>query len=119
MVGGCTPAAVLTARVETASTDPGAKTSHEIDVAVFGRDTGERETLLAIGEAKWNDIMGLGHLRRLEHLRGLLGARSGAREQETRLLCFSGAGFTEELRDLASRDETIQLIDLGRLYHGM
>ncbi|MFF7653665.1 ATP-binding protein [Streptomyces sp. NPDC007983] len=98
--------------------DPGAKTSHEVDVAVFGRDTGERETLLALGEAKWNDIMGVGHLRRLEHLRSLLGARSGAPEQETRLLCFSGAGFTEELQDMASRDETIQLIDVARLYHG-
>ncbi|GAA0948316.1 AAA family ATPase [Streptomyces rhizosphaericus] len=98
--------------------DPGAKTSHEVDVAVFGRDTDERETLLAIGEAKWNDIMGLGDLGRLEHLRSLLAARSGAREQEIRLLCFSGAGFTQELRDMASRDETIQLVDVARLYHG-
>ncbi|MEU5031695.1 AAA family ATPase [Streptomyces milbemycinicus] len=98
--------------------DPGAKTSHEVDVAVFGRDSGEREALLAIGEAKWNDIMGLGHLRRLEHLRSLLRARSGVRAQETRLLCFSGAGFTEELKEIASRDESIQLVDLERLYHG-
>jgi AAA+ ATPase superfamily predicted ATPase len=95
--------------------DPVAQTGHEVDAVVFGRDDDGREALLAIGEAKWNDVMGLGHLERLRRIRDLLTARGlpGAR-----LLCFSGAGFTDELRSLADRDAGLQLIDLPRLYHG-
>lgn len=96
---------------------PAARTSHEVDAAVYG-DTGTgRETLLAIGEAKWNDVMGIGHLERLQHIRDLLTARGTATE-DTRLQCFSGAGFTDALRNLAESDPTIQLIDIDRLYHG-
>src|ERR1700722_12877279 len=51
--------------------DPANKTSHELDVVVFGRDDDGRETVLAIGEAKSNDIVGRGHLQRLERLRAL------------------------------------------------
>lgn len=99
--------------------DPAARTGHEVDVAVFGRDAAERENLLAIGEAKWNDTMGLGHLRRLEHIRGLLQSRVGVRADRTRLVCFSGAGFTDDLRIRAAQDATIQLVDLERLYTGV
>ena len=98
--------------------DPAARTRHEVDVAVFGRDAAEREKLLAIGEAKWNDTMGLGHLRRLEHIRSLLQSRDGNRTDRTRLVCFSGAGFTDDLRSRAAQDATIQLVDLERLYTG-
>ncbi|MEU8348376.1 ATP-binding protein [Streptomyces sp. NPDC048845] len=102
--------------------DPAAKTGHEVDVAVFGRDDSadgpEHEVLLAIGEAKWNDTMGIGHLRRLEHIRGLLATRTGAPGREPRLMCFSGAGFTDELRRIAERDRGVQLVDMHRLYHG-
>jgi hypothetical protein len=98
--------------------DPAAKTSHEVDVAVFGHDAHGREVLLAIGEAKWNDTMGPSHLQRLQHIRELLAARGTATTEQTRLMCFSGAGFTDELRQTAARDQTIQLIDLQRLYHG-
>jgi hypothetical protein len=35
-----------------------------------------------------------------------------------RLLLFSGAGFTDELRHIAAQDTALQLIDLERLYHG-
>lgn len=103
--------------------DPSARTSHEVDVAVFGEDEHEttgRETLLAIGEAKWNDTMGLAHLERLRHIRNLLASRpTGATaSHRTRLLCFSGAGFTDELRGIADRDRTVQLVDLNRLYEG-
>jgi hypothetical protein len=62
--------------------------------------------------------MGLGHLRRLRHIRDLLAARGAADPERTRLLCFSGAGFTDDLRDTAARDRTLQLVDLERLYHG-
>ena len=98
--------------------DPAARTGHEVDVAVFGRDAAERENLLAIGEAKWNDTMGLDHLRRLEHIRSLLRSRDGIRADRTRLVCFSGAGFTDELRSRAAQDASVQLVDLERLYAG-
>jgi AAA+ ATPase superfamily predicted ATPase len=97
--------------------DPAAKTSHEVDAALFGRDDAGSETLLAIGEAKWSDIMGLGHLQRLRHIRELLTARGTATEA-TRLLCFSGTGFTDDLRRATGNDPTLHLIDAERLYHG-
>ncbi|MBI0375813.1 ATP-binding protein [Streptomyces albiflaviniger] len=106
-------------RVESGTVpDPSAKTSHEVDLAAFGRNEDGREVLLAIGEAKWNETMGLGHLRRLDRIRTLLRAREGVHAERTRLLCFSGAGFTGDLRDLAQSDPTVQLIDLERLYSG-
>jgi AAA+ ATPase superfamily predicted ATPase len=98
--------------------EPAAKARHEVDVAVFGRDGNGRKTLLAIGEAKWNETMGIGHLRRLEHIRSLLRARPDIDAANTRLLCFSGADFTNELRTLAETSNTVQLVDLDRLYHG-
>jgi hypothetical protein len=99
--------------------EPAARTSHEIDVAVFGQRDSERETLLAIGEAKWNETMGVGHLQRLDHVRRLLQARHVATDEtDPHLLCFSGNGFTPELREAAADDPTVQLIDLEHLYHG-
>ena len=38
---------------------------HQIDVAVLGHADGGRPPLLAIGEAKWNEQMGMGHIERL------------------------------------------------------
>ncbi|OIV37108.1 ATPase [Mangrovactinospora gilvigrisea] len=98
--------------------DPSAKTSHELDTVIFGRDEDGSERVLAIGETKWNDTMGLGHLRRLDHIRELLHARPGIRADTTRLLLSSGAGFTNDLHDLAEHDPALQLINLERLYHG-
>lgn len=98
--------------------DPASKSSHEVDVAAFGRDDDGREILLAIGEAQWNDTIGLGHLRRLEHIRGLPRAGAGAPADGTRLMLFSGVGFTDELRRIAAHDTSVQLVDLDRLYHG-
>jgi AAA+ ATPase superfamily predicted ATPase len=98
--------------------DPGAKTGREVDVAVFGRDDEGRETLLAIGEAKWNDTMGLGHLQRLRHIRSLLTERGASGAASARLLCFSGSGFTDELSRLAEQDDGLQLVGLDRLYQG-
>ncbi|ELS50280.1 putative ATP/GTP binding protein [Streptomyces viridochromogenes Tue57] len=97
--------------------DPSAKTSHEVDVAAHGEDGDGREALLGIGEAKWNDVMGAGHLERLRRIRTLLTTRGTATEA-TRPHCFSGAGFTDELHHLARNDPAIQLIDLTRLCHG-
>ncbi|WP_219668539.1 hypothetical protein [Streptomyces bambusae] len=71
----------------------------------------------AVGEAEWNDVMGTGHLERLRHVRDLL-AKGGTSTDRTRLQCFSGAGFTDDLRRLARKDPAVQLIDIDRLYHG-
>lgn len=98
--------------------DPVARTSHEVDVAVFGRDDRDREVLLGIGEAKWNDSMGLGHLQRLRHIRDLLAARGTRLADRVRLLCFSSAGFADDLRRAADHDDDIQLVGLERLYGG-
>ncbi|HET6481315.1 MAG TPA: winged helix-turn-helix domain-containing protein, partial [Actinoplanes sp.] len=96
--------------------DPAARTQHEVDVAVFGRDDQDREELLAIGEAKWNETVGTGHLQRLAHIRTLLNGRNDIRADRCRLLLFSGGGFTDDLLAMAAADPGIQLIDLGRLY---
>jgi hypothetical protein len=42
----------------------------------------------------------------------------GIHADDTRLLCFSGAGFTDDLRRIAASDHTVQLIDVERLYYG-
>ena len=98
--------------------DPAGRTTHEVDIAAFGPDDTDRERLLAIGECKWNDIMGPQHLGRLEHGLDLLRVRDEAQAKHTRLLLFSGSGFTDDLRDRARRDPTIDLVDLPRLYTG-
>ena len=96
--------------------DPEAKTSHEIDVVVFGRDDADRERILAIGEAKQNDVLGRAHLERLERLRDLLMHRDERATADTKLLLFSGNGFMPAIsKAVASRDD-LELIDLTRLY---
>ncbi|MBA2950790.1 AAA family ATPase [Streptomyces himalayensis] len=106
-------------RVESGTVaDTAARASHEVDLAAFGRDEDGRETLLAIGEAKWNETMGFGHVQRLEHIRDLIRARGTVNAPATRLLCFSGAGFTDDLHTRAAHDPNIQLVDLERLYKG-
>nr|WP_042420642.1 ATPase [Streptacidiphilus anmyonensis] len=95
--------------------DPANKTTCQVDVAVVGHADGARPPLLAIGEAKWNEVMGMGHLERLNRIRDLLGANGKYDTSGTRLACFSGAGFTEELRARATRGE-VELIGLGDLY---
>jgi hypothetical protein len=61
--------------------------------------------LLAIGEAKWNEVMDGRHLARLRRIRDLIAAIEKYDTSRTRLICFSGAGFSSELIDAASRDE--------------
>jgi AAA+ ATPase superfamily predicted ATPase len=98
--------------------EPSARTGHEVDVVVYGRDDHDREVILAIGEAKWNETMGVNHLQRLARIRDLLIARGAPTPNQPRLLCFSGAGFTDELIHIAAEDDFVQLVDLGRLYYG-
>jgi hypothetical protein len=53
--------------------DPGNRKTCQVDVAAFGYDADDRETLLAIGEVKWHETMGAAHSERLRHVRGLQG----------------------------------------------
>ncbi|GIE35600.1 ATPase AAA [Actinoplanes italicus] len=96
--------------------DPASRTSHEVDVAVFGLDDDNRQPLLAIGEVKWGEVMGTAHLDRLRHIRTLLTAQRRPGAGTARLACFSGAGFTPELREAATGDPGVVLIDLPTLY---
>lgn len=63
--------------------------------------------------------MGLGHLRRLDQVRDLLRAREGVNAERTRLLLFSGTGFSDDLRAVARQDPIVQPIDMTRLHTGV
>ena len=95
--------------------DPEQKKSHQIDVAAFGNDADGQRVLLAIGEAKWAETIGMGHLARLRRIRDLL-VRAGRPGAETaRLLLFGSTEPSHELRTAAA-DGDVQLIDLNDLY---
>ena len=96
--------------------DPARRASHEVDVAVMGLDDDDRSWLLAIGEAEWNETIGVGHLERLRHIRALLTAQGRPGAATAKLACYSGAGFTPQLRDLAGRGDEVVLVGLGALY---
>ncbi|WP_283136108.1 AAA family ATPase [Rhizohabitans arisaemae] len=98
--------------------DPANRTTHELDVVVFGRDGDGPERILAIGEAKSGDVLGRAHLERLERLRRLLAGRDGRASGDVRLLLFSGTGFMPALTEEASRRDDLQLVDPARLYEG-
>jgi uncharacterized protein len=87
----------------------------EIDVVVHGLCGGAR-CLVSIGEAKWGQRMGIGHLARLRRARDLLAAK-GVDVSRTRLACYSGLGFAAPLRR-AEADGEVVLVDLERLYGG-
>jgi hypothetical protein len=96
--------------------DARARTGHEVDVAAVGIADGSKTPLLAIGEAKWDDTMGIVHLERLRHIRGLITHAGRYDTTGTRLLCFSGAGFNDNIRAAAHDSSDVHLIDLAELY---
>ncbi|WP_067486682.1 hypothetical protein [Actinomadura hibisca] len=96
--------------------DPTARTGHEIDVAVIGIADGGKPPLLAIGEAKWNDTMGTAHIDRLQHIRDLITQASRYDTSHTKLICFSGAGFSDKAHQAAISSPDLHLIDLPTLY---
>ncbi len=99
-------------------TDPDAPKAAEVDVAAFGRSDDDRDLLLAIGEANWQEVISGRHLTRLERIRELLAVKGEAGALGARLLLFSGAGFSDALVQRAATDPSIQLIGLDRLYYG-
>jgi hypothetical protein len=96
--------------------DPERKTVHQIDVVVFGNDDAGQRILLAIGEAKWAETMGTGHLARLQRVRELLIRNGQPGAQTARLLCFSTAEPSGQLRR-ASEAGKVRLVGLDDLYH--
>jgi hypothetical protein len=97
-------------------TDSQNRTQLQVDVAVLSAGTPqEPPRVLSLGEAKWGEVMGLGHLDRLRRARDLL-AVGGHRTADTVLACYSGAGFTSDLEAVAAADRRVALIDLARLY---
>jgi uncharacterized protein len=96
--------------------DPGHKTQIEVDVAVLAAgNPGEARQILSLGEAKWGEVMGLGHLDRLRRARDLLSVK-GYQAADAVLVCYSGTGFSGELRSRAQADPRILLVGLERLY---
>jgi hypothetical protein len=92
--------------------DKKGRVGHELDVVVFDPDG----ALLAIGEAKWGDVVGMGHLGRMEKIADLLAAQG---RHPGVIALFGGTGFTPELTSKAAASGgRIQLVDLERLYTG-
>ena len=82
--------------------DPANRTQIQVDVVV-------------LGPAKWGKVMTLGHMRRLCRARDLLPVK-GYDTSSTKLTCYSGAGFDDDLRAEARTDNQIQLVGLDTLY---
>lgn len=75
--------------------DPANKTGHELGAVAFALADDDSSPLPALGEAKWNDAMGLGHLDRLRRIRTLLTEQGRLGAAEAKLACYSGVGFTD------------------------
>ncbi len=94
--------------------DPARRTKIEIDVVVLAaQEPGRPRRVLSLGEAKWGEVMNSRHVERLSRARDLL-AEKGYDTSATKLACYGGAGFTEDLR--AAADDRLLLVDLDRLY---
>ena len=97
--------------------DPGNKAQIEVDVVVLSAGApGEQRQILSLGEAKWGEVMNTGHLDRLRRARDLLSVK-GHHTTGTILACYSGAGFSAELRQASQADPHVLLVDITRLYH--
>lgn len=99
----------------TSVADPERRTQHEVDVVAV-RSDGERPTVLAIGEVEAARALDGRDLDRLVRIRELL-RRRNVDAHDTRLLLFSGGGFSDELRERECAGDVV-LVDLERLYRG-
>lgn len=91
-------------------------TEYQLDVVVAAGDEGTapaERPVLAIGEAKAGETVGMLRLRHLERVRTALGPRAAG----ARLLLFAPA-FTADLRLAARRRTDTELVNLERLYRG-
>lgn len=95
--------------------DPAERTLRGVDVVAVGYADNSRPPLLGLGEAKWNETMGVGHLDRLRSIRQLVSRGDRYDTSATRLLCFSGVGFSPGLQEAQARGE-VELVGLDELY---
>jgi len=95
--------------------DPEHKKSHEVDVVAFGNAPDGRRVLLAIGEAKWAEAIGTGHLARLQRIRELL-IRAGQPGAETAELLLFGSTDPSPRLQTAITNGGARLISLNDLY---
>jgi hypothetical protein len=96
--------------------DAANRTAYEVDIVAFGLDDDDRHPVIALGEVKWGETMGLGHLDRLRRIRTLLTAQRRYGAPTAKLACYSGAGFTDDLIAAAAGDESVVLVGLPELY---
>lgn len=92
------------------------KKEYQLDVVVAGDGQGDAPAdrpVLAIGEAKAGETVGMSHLRHLERARAALGPNAAG----ARLLLFAPA-FADDLRRAATERGDTELVDLERLYRG-
>lgn len=93
-------------------TDPSARRQIEVDIiALATAEHGTPRRVVAIGEAKWGDQIGVRHIERLRRMRELLRER-GYDIRATKLVCFSGEGFD---RAVTALDDVIA-VGLQDLY---
>ena len=97
--------------------DPQNKTNHEVDIVATGLDPAGGCVLLAIGEAKGHEQVGLGHVQRLERVRELLTRAGQPGAENAALLCFSGAGFSPALAAAGPERDDVHLIGLDAIYN--
>jgi uncharacterized protein len=94
--------------------DPANRTQIEVDVVVLAPgEPGRPRKVLSLGEAKWDRTMDLRDVERLRRARDLLAVK-GFDTRDALLSCYSGAGFSDELR--AAQDHDIRLVGLDQLY---
>ncbi|MFI7706421.1 ATP-binding protein [Nonomuraea sp. NPDC049480] len=92
--------------------EPSSRTSHEVDLVAMEDDG----SLLAIGEVKWGDTLGMAHLERMEKIATILTARG---QEPKVIVLFSATGFMPALEDAAAKSGgRVQLVGLERLYEG-
>jgi AAA+ ATPase superfamily predicted ATPase len=93
--------------------DSANRTQIEIDVAVLAPpEPGRPRRLVSLGEVKWGQVMTPQHTARLARARDLLAANFDT--SDCALACYSGAGFSADLRSAAGRG--LVLISSGDLY---
>ncbi len=94
--------------------DAAHRTSLDIDVVVLSESDAGKQKILSLGDVKWGRVMGVSHVQRLTRARELLSS-AGWDVSQTMLACYSGAGFTDDLRATAQRDGSL-LVGLDELY---
>lgn len=95
--------------------DPDNRTQIQVDVvALAPSQPAQPKKLLALGEAKWGDVLDMRHLSRLRRARNLLAAK-GFDTEDTVLIGYSGAGFDEQLRTEA-RSRHVRLVGVDEMY---